>query len=270
MNTMTLQHHFLAQLDATGLVAILRGVRPDEVLAIGTALYETGFRLIEIPLNSPDPMRSIEHLASALPADVLVGAGTVMSTTQVRDVQSAGGRLIVMPHSAPDVIRAAADADLIALPGVATPTEAFAALAHGATGLKLFPAETLPPVAVKAWRAVLPKETRLLPVGGITPRQARRLSGGRRIRLWSGRCPVPARRHPADRPRERSGVHVPLVAGPQADTLTPSRAVMAGPACCPGWWRASARRGVKWPHWRPSAARRKPDRDPGSVESAGC
>ena len=169
MNTMTLQHHFLAQLDATGLVAILRGVRPDEVLAIGTALYETGFRLIEIPLNSPDPMRSIEHLATALPADVLVGAGTVMSTTQVRDVQSAGGRLIVMPHSAPDVIRAAADADLIALPGVATPTEAFAALAHGATGLKLFPAETLPPVAVKAWRAVLPKETRLLPVGGITP-----------------------------------------------------------------------------------------------------
>ena len=169
MNTMTLQHHFLAQLDATGLVAILRGVRPDEVLAIGTALSETGFRLIEIPLKSPDPMRSIEHLATALPADVLVGAGTVMSTTQVQEVQAAGGRLIVMPHSDPDVIRTAAGADLIALPGVATPTEAFAALAHGATGLKLFPAETLPPMAVKAWRAVLPKETRLLPVGGITP-----------------------------------------------------------------------------------------------------
>ena len=169
MNTTTLRQHFLAQLDATGLVAILRGVRPDEVPAIGTALYETGFRLIEIPLNSPDPLRSIERLAATLPADALVGAGTVMSPAQALDVQNAGGRLIVMPHSDLLVVRTAAEAGLITLPGVATPTEAFAALAAGATGLKLFPAETLPPIAVKAWRAVLPQDTRLLPVGGITP-----------------------------------------------------------------------------------------------------
>jgi 2-dehydro-3-deoxyphosphogalactonate aldolase len=167
MNEQTLKQHFLAQLDETGLVAILRGIRPDEVLAIGTALYETGFRLIEIPLNSPDPLRSIERLAAELPPDTLVGAGTVMTPGQVADVHAAGGRLIVMPHSDPQVIRAAAD--LVVLPGVATPTEAFAALAAGATSLKAFPAELLTPAVVKAWRAVLPHDIRLLPVGGLTP-----------------------------------------------------------------------------------------------------
>lgn len=169
MNEQTLKQHFLAQLDETGLVAILRGIRPDEALAIGRALYETGFRLIEIPLNSPDPLRSIERLAAELPPDTLVGAGTVMSPAQVADVRAAGGRLIVMPHSDPQVIRAAAVADLVVLPGVGTPTEAFAALAAGATGLKAFPAELLTPAVVKAWRAVLPHDIRLLPVGGITP-----------------------------------------------------------------------------------------------------
>ncbi|TAN30825.1 MAG: 2-dehydro-3-deoxy-6-phosphogalactonate aldolase [Castellaniella sp.] len=169
MNEQTLKQHFLAQLDATGLVAILRGIRPNEVRAIGTTLYKTGFRLIEIPLNSPNPLRSIEHLVAELPPDTLVGAGTVMTPTQVANVHAAGGRLIVMPHSDPQVIRAAADANLIVLPGVATPTEAFAALAAGATSLKAFPAELLTPTIVKAWRAVLPHDIRLLPVGGITP-----------------------------------------------------------------------------------------------------
>lgn len=169
MNEQTLKQHFLAQLDETGLVAILRGIRPDEVLAIGTALYETGFRLIEIPTNSPDPLRSIERLTTELPPDTLVGAGTVMTPAQVADVHAAGGRLIVMPHSDPQVIRAAAVADLVVLPGVATPTEAFAALAAGATSLKAFPAELLTPAVLKAWRAVLPRDIRLLPVGGITP-----------------------------------------------------------------------------------------------------
>lgn len=168
MNEQTLKQHFLAQLDATGLVAILRGIRPDEVPAIGAALYETGFRLIEIPLNSPDPLRSIERLAAELPPDTMVGAGTVMTPAQVADVHAVGGQLIVMPHSDPQVIRSAASANLIVLPGVATPTEAFAALAAGATSLKAFPAELLTPAVVKAWRAVLPPDIRLLPVGGIT------------------------------------------------------------------------------------------------------
>ncbi|CAM5221909.1 2-dehydro-3-deoxy-6-phosphogalactonate aldolase [Castellaniella defragrans] len=169
MTEQTLQQRFFEQLDATGLVAILRGIRPDEACAIASALYEAGFRLIEIPLNSPDPLRSIEQVATSLPADALVGAGTVMTAAQVGAVHSAGGQLIVMPHSDPAVIHAAVDAGLVALPGVAAPTEAFAALAAGATGLKTFPAEMLPPEVLKAWRAVLPEGTRLLPVGGITP-----------------------------------------------------------------------------------------------------
>jgi len=169
MTEQTLQNRFFDQLDATGLVAILRGIRPDEACEIASTLYEAGFRLIEIPLNSPEPMRSIEQVVDSLPDDAFVGAGTVMTPSQVSDVRSAGGQLIVMPHSDPAVIRAAADANLVALPGVATPTEAFAALAAGATGLKAFPAEVLTPAAVKAWLAVLPKDTRVLPVGGITP-----------------------------------------------------------------------------------------------------
>ncbi len=156
-------------LNALPLVAILRGVEPAEAPEIGAALVAAGFRVVEVPLNSPDPFRSIESLVERLGDAALIGAGTVMSPDAVRRTADAGGRLVVMPHSNSDVIRAAKAAGVWCLPGVATPTEGFAALDCGADGLKLFPAETLPPVAVKAWRAVFPVEISLLPVGGITP-----------------------------------------------------------------------------------------------------
>ena len=152
-----------------GLVAILRGVTPDTILDIGTALYEAGFRIIEIPMNSPEPLRSIEKLAKHLPAEAIIGAGTVLTPEQVEQVKAAGGQVIVMPHSDAKVLRAAKAAGLYLSPGVATPTEAFAALAEGADVLKLFPAEQMGPSVIKAWLAVLPAGTLLLPVGGITP-----------------------------------------------------------------------------------------------------
>lgn len=149
------------------LVAILRGVRPDEVVAIGAALVEAGFTLIEVPLNSPDPLRSIAALADAFSGRAVVGAGTVATVGEVAAVRGAGGTLIVSPHSDPAVIRAAKTQGMTTVPGAATPTEAFAALAAGADAVKLFPAEALPPPVVKALGAVLPRGTRLLPVGGI-------------------------------------------------------------------------------------------------------
>jgi 2-dehydro-3-deoxyphosphogalactonate aldolase len=151
------------------LVAILRGIRPDEAAEIGAALTEAGFVLIEVPLNSPAAFDSIGRLAAGFGAKALIGAGTVLDPADVRRVKDAGGNLIVMPHGDPVVIKAAKAAGMLCVPGVATPTEAFAALAAGADALKLFPAETLPPAAVKAWRAVLPKPVPLLMVGGITP-----------------------------------------------------------------------------------------------------
>jgi 2-dehydro-3-deoxyphosphogalactonate aldolase len=151
------------------LVAILRGVAPDDVVAIGRILIDAGFRAIEVPLNSPEPLRSIAALAEAFGAHALIGAGTVLDPADVGGVAGAGGRLSVMPHADHAVIRAAKTADLWCVPGVATPTEAFGALAAGADALKMFPAEALPPTVVKAWRAVLPKEAWLLPVGGIAP-----------------------------------------------------------------------------------------------------
>ncbi|AZE47776.1 2-dehydro-3-deoxyphosphogalactonate aldolase [Pseudomonas chlororaphis] len=152
-----------------GLIAILRGLRPPEAAAIGEALYQAGFRVIEVPLNSPQPFDSIRILRDALPADCLIGAGTVLTLEQVEQVKAAGGQVIVMPHSDPKVLRAARAAGLYLSPGVASPTEAFAALAEGADVLKLFPAEQMGPAVVKAWLAVLPAGTVLLPVGGITP-----------------------------------------------------------------------------------------------------
>jgi 2-dehydro-3-deoxyphosphogalactonate aldolase len=151
------------------LVAILRGVKPAEVEGIADALYAEGFRVIEVPLNSPDACDSIVRLARRMPADAVVGAGTVLSVQAVDDVQAAGGKVIVMPHADVEVIRAAKARGLFCVPGAATPTEAFAAVNAGADAVKLFPAELVTPTIVKAMRAVLPKELRLLPVGGITP-----------------------------------------------------------------------------------------------------
>jgi 2-dehydro-3-deoxyphosphogalactonate aldolase len=156
-------------LDRLPLIAILRGITPDEAVPIGRALAGEGFSVIEVPLNSPEPIESIRRLQDALGETCLIGAGTVMTAGQVDAVAEAGGGLIVMPHSDPIVVRAAKAASLFCCPGVATPTEGFAALANGADGLKLFPAEQIGPIGVKAWRAVFPKTVRLMPVGGVTP-----------------------------------------------------------------------------------------------------
>ena len=151
------------------LVAILRGLRPEEAPAIGRALVDAGFSLVEVPLNSPRPFESIAALRAALPAEVVLGAGTVMHVEEIAALREAGGELVVMPHADTALIRAAKAAGLLCIPGVATPTEAFAARAAGADALKLFPAEALPPPVLKAWRAVLPPSLRVLPVGGVTP-----------------------------------------------------------------------------------------------------
>jgi 2-dehydro-3-deoxyphosphogalactonate aldolase len=159
---------FAAYLAAFPLVAILRGITPAEVEAVGLTLVRHGFRILEVPLNSPDPFDSIARLSRAVP-DALVGAGTVLDPADADRVAAAGGRLVVMPHGDVAVIRRAKSLGLACTPGVATPTEAFAALAAGADALKLFPAEGLPPAVVKAWLAVLPRGVALIPVGGINP-----------------------------------------------------------------------------------------------------
>lgn len=165
----TLATRFAAAHAKLPLVAILRGITPPEAESIVLTLYEAGFRLIEVPLNSPNPFDSIAIMRRVLPDDVLVGAGTVLSIEQVRSLKASGGELVVMPHSDIAIIQAAKEAGLICIPGVATPTEAFAALAAGADALKIFPAELVTPPILKAIRVVLPKRTLLLPVGGITP-----------------------------------------------------------------------------------------------------
>ena len=159
---------FDAALAACPLIAVLRGIRSDEAATIGQALFDAGIHIMEVPLNSPDPLASIRILAKAFGDRAIIGAGTVMTPSDVQDIANVGGRLIVMPHSDPVVIRAAKSAGLICAPGVATPTEAFAALAAGADALKLFPAEMISPAVVKAMRAVLPKSACLIPVGGIS------------------------------------------------------------------------------------------------------
>lgn len=156
-------------LERLPLIAILRGIAPREVVAIGHALVDAGFAIIEVPLNSSDALISIRALHESVGHEILLGAGTVTTPAQVRDVGAAGGRLVVMPHSDAEVIRAAAAEGLACIPGVATPTEGFNALASGADGLKLFPAELLTPTVLRALRAVFPTHTRFFPVGGITP-----------------------------------------------------------------------------------------------------
>lgn len=156
-------------LDECPLVAIVRGVSPEQAEGIGDAIYEGGIRIIEVPLNSPDPLRSIELLAKGFGERALVGAGTVLTPEDVRRVKEAGGRIIVSPDTNTDVIAATAQAGIVSSPGYFTPSEAFAALRAGAHVLKLFPAEGATPAVLKAQLAVLPRGTRVMAVGGIKP-----------------------------------------------------------------------------------------------------
>ena len=151
------------------LVAIIRGVTPDEAEEIGEALYEAGIRIIEVPLNSPDPLASIARLARRVGDRALIGAGTVLTVDQVAAVNQAGGRLVVSPCADPAVIAATVAAGMVSCPGYFTPTEAFAALGAGAHALKLFPAEAASPAMVKSQRAVIPRSAPLLVVGSVTP-----------------------------------------------------------------------------------------------------
>jgi 2-dehydro-3-deoxyphosphogalactonate aldolase len=160
---------FRRYLDACPLVAIIRGVTPGEAEAIGDAIHEAGIRIIEVPLNSPDPLQSIERLAKRFGEEMLVGAGTVLEPGDVGRVWDAGGRLIVSPETNVEVIAATAAIDLVSSPGYFTPSEAFAALRAGATALKLFPAEAASPAMLKAQLAVIPNEVPVLVVGGIKP-----------------------------------------------------------------------------------------------------
>ena len=157
------------QLAPTPLIAILRGIEPVEAEAIASVIVEAGFGAIEVPLNSPDPLTSIEIMAARFGASTLIGAGTVLMPGAVEAAAAAGAKLIVAPNADPAVIERALKLGLFVLPGVATPTEAFATESLGASSLKLFPAEAMPPAVVNAWRSILPKETQLFPVGGITP-----------------------------------------------------------------------------------------------------
>lgn len=156
-------------LDACPLVAILRGIEPEQAEAVGQALLDAGLRIIEVPLNSPHPAESIRRLQSAFGDKAVIGAGTVLTREDVELVAAIGGRLIVSPHFDADVVRSTIERGLTSLPGVMTPSELFAARALGAQAVKLFPAEMIPPQAVKALRAVVPRAQKLLPVGGITP-----------------------------------------------------------------------------------------------------
>lgn len=151
------------------LIAIIRGVTPDQAEAIGAVLVDAGIRIIEVPLNSPDPLASIERLANRFGDEALIGAGTVLRAADVESVAAAGGRIVVSPGFDAAVVAATVQAGLVSAPGFFTPSEAFAALAAGAHVLKLFPAEAAPPAVVKAQRAVLPRDVPLVVVGGVTP-----------------------------------------------------------------------------------------------------
>lgn len=155
--------------DQCPLVGIIRGVTPGEAAGIGRALFDGGIRIIEVPLNSPDPFSSIERIAADLGEEALVGAGTVLDPEDVQRVRDAGGRIVVSPNTSPAVIRATVEAGMVSSPGIFTPSEAFTALENGAHALKLFPAEAASPKVVKSIRAVLPKDVPLLVVGGVTP-----------------------------------------------------------------------------------------------------
>lgn len=156
-------------LDTLPLIAILRGLEPENAVAVGEAIVAAGFVCLEVPLNSPRPLESIRRLRDALDGRALVGAGTVLSVEAAQAVAEAGGQLVISPNTNPDVIRAAKALGLLSIPGFFTPSEAFAALDAGADALKLFPAEVAGPQGLKAVRAVLPAETRIYAVGGVAP-----------------------------------------------------------------------------------------------------
>lgn len=160
---------FDAAVSRCPLIAILRGVTPREVVGIGEVLVDAGFSLIEVPLNSPDPLESVARLSNAFGGRAVVGAGTVLEEQEVEAVQAAGGTMIISPNANIDVIERTARAGLVSLPGIDTASEAFAALRAGANALKLFPAEGASPAVLKALRAVLPAGVRVFPVGGIAP-----------------------------------------------------------------------------------------------------
>jgi 2-dehydro-3-deoxyphosphogalactonate aldolase len=161
---------FRTRLQRAPLIAILRGITPDEAVSVGAALIEAAFEIIEVPLNSPAPLATIERLVGRFGDAALIGAGTVLSANDVDAVAAAGGRLIVMPHSDAAVVERAKARDLACVPGFVTPTEAFAAIAAGADALKLFPAEGSSPAVLKSLRAVLPRGVPIIPVGGIDER----------------------------------------------------------------------------------------------------
>jgi 2-dehydro-3-deoxyphosphogalactonate aldolase len=168
MNTFNATQALAQAMAQLPLIAILRGLTPAEAPAMGQALVDGGFAIMEVPLNSPEPLQSITTLTQLFP-QALIGAGTVLNVQQVQAVHAAGGHLIVSPNFNPAVVAQALVLGMVVLPGVATPSEAFAALHAGVHGLKLFPAEMISPATVKALRAVLPHDTALMPVGGITP-----------------------------------------------------------------------------------------------------
>ena len=160
---------FFSAIEKHPLIAILRGIKPTEVVDVAEILIEKDFKIIEIPLNSPDPIRSIELLTHYFENHAIIGAGTVVDETSIRSIAEAGAKLVVMPNGNGIVVKAAKDRGLIAIPGIATPSEAFAMIEAGADALKLFPAEGIPPSVLKAMKAVLPSTVPILPVGGITP-----------------------------------------------------------------------------------------------------
>ena len=166
---MTMNEQFDRLFGECPLIAILRGVNPQEAEAIGDALVEGGIRIVEVPLNSPDPLDSIKRLSMRLEGRAMIGAGTVLKADQIDPIRAAGGQLVVSPSTNVDVIAATAAAGLVSCPGYFTPSEAFAALDAGAHALKLFPAEAASPAVVRAQRAVLPRDVRLIVVGGVAP-----------------------------------------------------------------------------------------------------
>ena len=163
-----MNHSLSHYLDQMPLVAILRGITPPESLDVVACLFAAGIRIVEVPLNSPDPLDSIKLIADNFGLQMLIGAGTVLDTEQVKGVAAAGGRLIVAPNTNVSVIQAAVALDTICVPGAATPSEIFTALNAGANGVKAFPAEMLTPQIIKSWRAVLPRDLNILPVGGVS------------------------------------------------------------------------------------------------------